>query len=223
MQEVIFVIVAVVSVISWIIRKMKGDNGPVQQPVPRPGRPRAQRVDDEIEAFLKQQGGGKRQERQAEPARPQQQRQQPQRPRPPGKSGQPAVSKTPPPRAPQPPPVASPNVADRPNVISGDIGGGLRDHLKDYMTERIAQEARQDVGEGVRASVQQHLGQAGTPWRTPEAPAPAKQPGPPSQARVSTCCNIRRDLINAENIRRAILVQEVLNPPRSRRRYQKPE
>lgn len=226
MQEIVGIIVVVVTVISWIIRKVSGENAPMQQPVPRPGKPRAQRVDDEIEAFLKQvkqsENAGEA-PRQPE-KRPQQQQRpnkQQNRPKAPGNKGNPPVSQRPQNR-PAPPERATltgGNVADRKNVLSDNMGGELRTHVQNYMTERVSNTASQDVGQSVRESVQQHMGNAQRQQLTSTfGPSAISTDVTARPFEKFTGVGSRKDLMSASNIRQAIIVQEILAPPRSLRK-----
>ncbi len=157
-DTVIATLFAVISIGAAIVNAMNGKKEP---PRKNPGgRPKDQRVRQEIEAFLEQQGGGRKPppaelgpndiELVEEPRR-----------RPPSpvvkptkkpKSGpKPSAQAS---RGPAPPKSPAPRSSALPTQVtrrgespvgSTDLGGGLREHVKTAMAERVAVQAQRDL------------------------------------------------------------------------------
>lgn len=218
-QELLALVFVLVSVISYIIRTVQGNNQRMPPPVQRPGRRRDERVNDEIENFLQnvsRSSESKRESPRAEESRP----------KPPGNRQSAPTSQ----RASAKSSSASnqsgnrrpSDVAPRPVSASSELGGGLKQHLREQMAERVVKNAQRDVGQSVSDSVQRHLGTSGrAPAGGNVAPLSASDAfDQSSTAQSETCCKtdraeaLKKMLRSPDSMRQAIIIQEVLNRPK---------
>jgi hypothetical protein len=219
-EGLIAVAFLVISVIGWVINQAGGqkNQGPKPGAAPRP-QPKRQQVQSEIDSFL-QQATGKRPARgnadqvaeqdielveeaprrvpvapeRRPPSRPQAQ------PRPVAQTGRPA----PQPRRTQPQPVRTPNPTPMPRATATALGQGVRQHVAVHMADQISQRVAQEVPHAIDAMVQQHLGTS-------------MSSRSPVQEQSSAAAFIGIDLTNANAIRQAVILNEILSPPLSRR------
>ncbi|MGE3313820.1 MAG: hypothetical protein AB7O26_01805 [Planctomycetaceae bacterium] len=208
LEEVIGLIVVVLTILGSLINFLSGKNQP-QQPRPQQRRPqqpmRGDKISNEIEVFLQEVTGRKPPQRPAE--RPV--------PRPASPPEQPAPRRVvaPRPAATAPPaperkvlqPVAaSPAtlLGDRPAPGSQDLGSSVRTHLNEYMDPtRLEKQVAADMRDTVAAAVQAHLGQF----------AGASLTGHRSEKKhVQQTHPIVALLRNPDGVRQAILIKEVL-------------
>ena len=235
-QELVALIFVMVSVIGWVIKTVQGNNQQLPPPVQRPGKRREERTADELDSFLQQVN------RQTEPQQqpqPQQQRRPNEtggrsggnRSRPQG-GGQQAGSQRPPAKKPQQQPSGSQqpvrrlvddNASRREAAGIGVSGsGGVAQHTREYMSERIGQEAKRDVGQDIRESVRQSMGtglvapvETGTSVRKTASELFAKEPSSAAECSAAKRMeSLRRMLSNPESIRQAVVIQEILNRPK---------
>ncbi|MDB5339345.1 MAG: hypothetical protein JWN70_4964 [Planctomycetaceae bacterium] len=227
-SELMALIFVMVSVIGWIIKQAQGNNQQLPPPVQRPGKRREERNADELDSFLQQVN------RQPEQRQPNQSgRGNPNRSRPPGSSGQSAASQRPAaktvqrqqPATPAQPPrrLVEDSASRREAAAQGASGsGGVAQHVREHMSERIGDEAKRDVGQGIKDSVLHNMGtgllapvETGTSVRKTATQLFAKEP-----ASAAECCSairmesLRKMLGNPESIRQAIVIQEILNRPK---------
>lgn len=227
-SELMALVFVMVSVIGWIIKQAQGNNQQLPPPVQRPGKRREERNADELDSFLQQLN------RQSEPRQANQSgRGNPNRSRPPGASGQTAGSQRPAARTVQRQQPAAPSqparrlvedsVARREAAAQGASGsGGVAQHVREHMAERIGEEAKRDVGQGIKDSVLQNMGtgllapaETGTSARKTAKQLFAKEP-----SSAAECCaanrmeSLRKMLGNPDSIRQAIVIQEILNRPK---------
>jgi hypothetical protein len=228
LETLIGVAFVVISLISWLTNYLNArakPNGPNNRAA-RPQRPRSERIQSEIEQFMREQV--RRQEGEA----PAVQRPQPQpapRPQPPAR---PLPQRRPQPasRGPAPRPVArkpaeplqrqpinqsaqqSPAIrpgeefSHRKSITSEGLGQGLREHLKTAMVERVQAEAQVYLGSGVSNEVTRHLGTFAASQPAPAATAPSAAQG------------LAADLRSREGMRRALIAQTILERPAALRR-----
>lgn len=221
-QELIALVFVLVSVISYIIRTVQGNNQRMPPPVQRPGRRRDERVNDEIENFLQNVSRSSETKRSPEPGRSEENR-----PRPPGNRQSAPTSQRPPAKPAAEAPGSRrirPEAATRPPVASSDLGGSLKQHVREHMAERVVKEAQRDVGQSVSESVQQHMGTSGrtlaggsSPQRVTTAELFA---GKTAEQAAAACCEatraegLKKMLRSPDSMRQAIIIQEVLNRPK---------
>lgn len=217
-QELLALVFVLVSVISYIIRTVQGNNQRMPPPVQRPGRRRDERVNDEIENFL--QNVSRSSEAKREPAREES------RPKPPGNRQQVPTSQRPSGKSSsgsnQPGNRRPGDIASRPVSAASELGGGLKQHLREQMAERVVKNAQRDVGQSVSESVQKHLGTMGrTPGGGSALPLPAADAFVQSSTpQTETCCKtnraetLKKMLRSPDSMRQAIIIQEVLNRPK---------
>ena len=236
--DLIWVVVVIVSVITWIIRTVQGTNQQLPPPVQRPGRRREER-DDEIDSFLEQVNRTQPPNR---PARPAESRNQAPAtrsksatvPPTPAKQRQPARQLSEPLQSSQSARLASDqNAARRTNVTTQDLGTGMQQHLNEYMGERVAKEARRDMGPGLLQPAQPKSGGQSAGLSKPSnsrsdqgTPILASMPNPEdadSNSAKAARAQVRTDLLlhalrNPQMIKQSIVVQEILGRPKSLRK-----
>jgi len=203
----------VITLIGWIINYV---NSQAKPPAPNRGgrapRPRSERIQAEIEQFMRDQSGKK--PAMAEPARARPV--EPVRPTP-RRSGRTTQSAKPvrAPAVPQPEadsPLPKPGAAflDRKHVGTDGLGQSVREHVRSTMTERVQAGASQHLRHEVDASVKEHLGA----FTAEGKPRPALT-GPPIGL---TAMEVLSQLKTTDGVRRAIILNEILLPPPGRRR-----
>jgi len=239
---VAFVVISIISGLTNYLNTRAKPNAPVNRGA-RPVRPRSERIQSEIEQFMREQV--RRQEGDASPPaspRPQpEQRQippqkQPQRrpqaprgpsPRPPARKPTESRQRQPLPQSYPQGPAAPPrdDISQRKSIASEGLGQSLRDHLKTAMTERVQAEAQAHLTSSVSAGVTRHLGTSSVfvcftcyfcTFGTPSAvspPLPVAEPGRLQAAELRT----------PEGIRRALIAQVVLERPAALRRRRSAE
>jgi hypothetical protein len=231
LETLVGVAFVVISLISWLTNYLNArakPNGPNNRAA-RPQRPRSERIQSEIEQFMREQV--RRQEGEAPAAqRPQPQaqpeprpaapvRQQPQRrpqPAPRGPAPRPVARKPAEPLQRQPinqsgqqPPTVKPGeeISHRKSITSQGLGQGVREHLKSAMVERVQAEAQVYLGTGVSSEVKRHLGTFAAASETASAPIAA-----------SAAQALAADLRSREGMRRALIAQMILEKPIALRR-----
>lgn len=197
---VVFIIVVIISLISWVINLFQGNN----PKGPKPNRPRPNQGQSDLEKFLQEVVGNKPQA-QAEAERP-----RPAPPRPPKQANQKKPAKQKPPIAQRP---VTPPRTDRPgarlqqtHLASTGLGDGVRSHVAGHMEPRVVDAAvAKDVDNAVRrdidAAVQRDIGADGTITGTVQRPIHP----------------MVRALRNPDGVRQAIMLSEILNRPKSLR------
>ncbi len=83
------------------------------------------------------------------------------------------------------------------------LGQGVRQHVATHMADQISQHVAQEVPHAIDAMVQQHLG--------------ASSSGNVFAQQESLAASIGAELQNVHAIRNAIIMNEILSPPVSRR------
>lgn len=218
-----------ISFVGWIMNLINSQNPPPQPN--RPARrqpPRDGKVQSEIEEFLQQAMGRRGQKAQpsvdtagVEILEPPQAQPQPQR-RPPAPrrspparpaasmaDAAPAASSGPP--APRP----GDGISSRHLAGSSGLGAGVALHVQDHLTSRVRREAEDQRQRSVEQSITQHLGE----FRAGEADTRRDvAPVVRSQAAVRDPTGLINQLREPDGMRRAIILQEILNKPRSMRR-----
>jgi hypothetical protein len=199
-SEILGVCVLVITVLSWFVNVVKGNTPDgVPRATPKP-KPKAQTGRSEIEALLQQLSGEKPKPERRESPKPPKPQPQPQPER--GRS-------KPKPTAPSRSSSAG-SATSRPfarvsesHLPSSNLGSDVRSH---HLGNRVDAEVRHDVSEPVRkdirAAVQHDLGN-----RIAPAAAVADKP-------VHPLVKILRD---PDGVRQAIILNEILQRPKSRR------
>ena len=186
------------------------------------GRPKDQRVRQEIDEFLQQQGGG----RKARPVEvqldeielveePPRRRPSPvvkptKTPRKQQQAASPPRPKTPQPVTPATRPSALPTQVTRRGetaVGSSDFGGGLREHVQTAMAERVAAQAQRDIphlSTQVNEMVRSDLGVFSVSGKT--------------DAVRSGSSSLIQMLQNPKTARQAVLMSEIMGRPRALRK-----
>ncbi len=200
-----FVIVVVVMILSWIMKVIGGVKQaapPAPGRRPQPPRGRGGGLQREIDRFLREVGGGrKRSEEVAIEIVPEQERQRPrQKPRPKNR-----------PLAAQPHEndqhvIPGTNIAQRESIVSKNLGTGLREHLREYMDDRV----EEHLPHNVEASIAEHLGK----FTGGAAEQGALGTTHRSSAAARKIVSLLRD---PGGIRQAILINEILSRPSTRR------
>ncbi|QDT54887.1 hypothetical protein Pan44_29260 [Caulifigura coniformis] len=221
LETLIGVAFLVISLISWMTNYLNARAKPnAPNRGGRPVRPRSERIQSEIEQFMREQvrqkdGDAPTAARpQPEPARPAPAKTLPQR--------RPATPRGPAARKPAEPLQRQPinqssqspasirpgdDISHRRSVATEGLGQGLRDHLKSAMVERVQSESQSHLRSGVAAEVTRHLGIFGA--ATP--PAGVQAGRAPEQSLIA-------DLQSRDGMRRALIAQMILERPTARRR-----
>jgi hypothetical protein len=224
---VAFVVISLISGLMNYLNSRAKPNGPNNRPG-RPVRPRSERIQSEIEQFMreqvrKQDGDApaaarpqpepRPEPRQVPPAKqlPQRRPAAPRGPAPRPAARKPAVplQRQPINQSSQQPATVRPGeeFSHRKSITSEGLGQGLREHLKTAMTERVQAEAQVHLGSGMSAEVTRHLGTFGGAALSPSA-SPVMSPAQLLAA----------DLRSREGMRRALVAQLILERPMARRR-----
>ena len=203
--SIVFLIVLVISVVSWLVNLVQGSKPKKNAQRPRP----ANQGSSELELFLQQVVGGKPE---AEPSRPAV-------PKPARPAGEKKSGKNKPQPAKRPSesqrPTGEPRASsDRPgkrlaqtHLASSTVGDGVRSHVTSHLEPRNVDAAVQtDVTSAVRRDIDdtvlRDIGTDGTTAATINRPAAH----PLVQA-----------LRNPQGVRQAVILSEILNRPRSLR------
>jgi hypothetical protein len=173
LQMIITIIVLVVSFLGWLFNQVAGKNQP-----PQPPRPKPKRAEPRDDIFL----------RDDEPRRPSQ-KQQPKK-----KQQQPKPAEAKGSRRP------GGEIANR-HIQTSDLGAGVRTHVTEIQTAKVAQSVQEHMQSRVGQSVSEHLGTF-TAAATPQASKQVNQ--------------IIQTLRNPTTVRQAIIVNLVLERPRRR-------
>ncbi len=221
-----FVVISLISGLMNYLNSRAKPNAPNNRGAGRPVRPRSERIQSEIEQFMREQV--RRQEGDAPAAQRPQSQPEP-RSAPPAKQlpqRRPSAPRGPAPRqaarkpeqlprqpigqSSQQSPAVRPGeeFSHRKSFSSEGLGQGLREHLKTAMVERVSAETQVHLGSGVSQEVTRHLGTfaAATPLSIAAAPAATSAPG------------LVADLRSREGMRRALIAQMILERPASLRR-----
>lgn len=243
-QELLGVVLVIIWVIGWLIRTVQANSQQLPAPVNRPGRRREERVEDEIDSFLQQvnrNAPNRSNVPESESARPAKPPRNPPRPKPHGSTPTPVISQRPrqamahQASAPPQGAAAASAAALQSKPPSGNrrdgkavnqrqpapnIGQGVAEHLQQYMAERVAKTSQEDVGRGVKESVQSHLGVYTGSAGTPNLTSGAGDFGSPPSATTGNCrpvvsgtaraAEVRCCLLSPQSVRQAIIVQEIL-------------
>jgi len=210
--QLIGVAVVVITFIGWMINLVNAQAKPGRNPrVNRPPRPRSERIQSEIEQFMREQTA-KRSPRADEPAA--------RRPTPP--TPRPTPPRRVPPRRPvitpptQPPTAASPpqrkqlgsEISERTLAGTRPLGDGLNDHVRSTMTERVRNQAENYLSHSVDAAVAKNLGVFS--GALPPAGAASTTP--------NLSAEILSDLRSGKGIQRMLIMVEILQKPVALRR-----
>lgn len=217
----------VITFIGWIINLV---NSQAKPPAPnrgnRPARPRSERVQAEIEQFMREQAKNLQRSDETAPRPAEARKVEPKKPAP-RRTAQPqnrppkpvAKSPRPPLRAPAPPletrPAQEPRlprpgegITERQSVGSKDLGQRVREHVHSTMQERVQSSASRYLTVGdVNSSVSQHLGTFS---------AERKQDSATSQLLAAD--RILELLRTREGVRQAFILNEILQRPKFGRR-----
>lgn len=225
LQELVGLAVVAIWIIGWVIKAVQTSSQQLPPPVQRPGKRREERTADDLELFLQQVNRQPEQQRKNQAGRGGNNRQ-----RPSGPNGQTAGSQRPSAKTVQRQPPTQPArrlvedaTARREAAGLGASGSdSVAQHVRERMGERIADEAKRDVGQSIKESVLHNMGtgllapaETGTSVRKTATQLFAKEP--PTAAE---CCStlrmesLRKMLGNPESIRQAIVIQEILNRPK---------
>jgi hypothetical protein len=210
-ETIIGVVVVAFWFLSWLIKLVSGQNQktpPVGNRPRPPVRPRDERLQNEIDVFIKEVGPKK-------PARPPQPT--PERRAAPvqaaaRKKKEPQTQAAPLPPSPPAQKRVRPGqqIASRQAPVSGDLGKGVKQHLQQYMAEKISREVEAHLQHNINKSVSQHLGPDTTTGQVAQ-PAPIlNEVAQPVGGRAASLAELFR---NPSNLRQAIVVNLILSPP----------
>jgi hypothetical protein len=196
--ELVPLIMFAVFAISWVLKLITSNKQPAEAPVRRPGRPvrpREGRVEDEIDVFIQEVD--------------QQRQQSPQRPKQPGKPPAKATTAR---RRSEPPPPAPPaprrrvgEEMDRKPLVDPKLGGGVRAAAAGIVAaeRQLDRGVEQHLNDRIEQSVEQHLGTFSGNRVVKAENTPASR---------------LRLMLRNKSARQAILLNEILSPPRALRR-----
>jgi hypothetical protein len=218
----VLVAFAAIAFVSWVVKQIAAqNNAAARRPGPRPARPRNDRIQQEIDQFIQEAAGR----------------------RPPRKEvvsvddieivSPPAAGRRPGPRRPAPRPSRpvrpvepKPAVAERPGQAAAQrhltgreqLGAGLSNHVRTHMDNRVAAEVQQHLPHAVDQEVSQHLGafaaRSTGPTALPLDAAAGRRAATPALALLG-------ELRSPGGVRQAIILQEILQRPRSLRKRQR--
>jgi len=196
--ELVPLIMFAVFAISWVLKLITSNKQPAEPPVRRPGRPvrpREGRVEDEIDIFIQEVD--------------QQRQQQPQRPRQPNKPPARATnarrrSEPPPPPAPPPRRRVGDDMERKP-LVDPNLGGGVRAAAAGIVAgeRQLDRGVEQHLTDRIEQSVERHLGTFS---------------GNRAAKALDTPATRLRSMLRSKSARQAILLNEILSPPRALRR-----
>ncbi|MBX3442833.1 MAG: hypothetical protein KF774_10525 [Planctomyces sp.] len=198
----------VITIIGWIINAVNAQAKPqAQNRGSRQATPRSERVQSEIDQFLRDQGSRRASQtatqtpsRAETPARSSGPRRAPARPQP---APQARRSSRAPAQSQQPAP--QPERAPRRAVANETLGQAIGQHVREAMQDRVSAEVQQHLQHAVDASVSQHLGAIGA------------QPASAQPTSAALLRSLMTDLRSPEGFRKAFVMKEILDRPRSLR------
>lgn len=208
---------AAISFVSWIINQVNQAKPPQgrargQRPQRAP-RPRNDRVQQEIDQFL-QEATGRRQKKQEVLSsdeieivdRPRAARRPPPKRRPPPRPA-PQAAKPKPSRPGQ-------NIASRHLAGQEQLGAGVSQHIESHMAPRVSTQAAQHLPHSVDASVSEHLGA----FTADDLTATGTKGQAATTSNQQTAASmLLASLRQPGGVRNAIIMQEILRPPKSLR------
>ena len=196
--ELVPLIMFAVFAISWVLKLITSNKQPTEAPVRRPGRPvrpRDGRAEDEIDIFIQEVD----QQRQQAPQRPKQP------PKPPARATSARRRPEPPPPAPPPPRRRVGEDMERKPLVDPKLGGGVRAAAAGIVAgeRQLDRMVDQHLTDRIEQSVEQHLGtfSGNKVAKTQDTPA--------SRLRL---------MLRSKSARQAILLNEILSPPKALRR-----
>ncbi len=212
-EDILPVIFVLIGIVSWIINALK-EKSQVNERAARPVRPPQRKRDDslqsEIDIFIQEvtDQRGDQSQRKPQQARRTTSTQRPATPPPRERR----------PRQTQPSPVAAPkpekhvrpgeDISTRKGPGNRDLGGNLTRHIEERMKSHSVRDATEKrLGHDVDASVAAHLGVSSS--------AKSSDTVVPQGPTIIT--EVRRMLSSPESAAQAILLNEILSPPRSKR------
>lgn len=217
--DIITIVFILIGIVSWILNALKeksqANERAARPPVRRPQKKRDDSLQNEIDIFI-QEVTGKQDDQRPQPS---QTPRQPQQPRPVAKVERPPLAtreRRPRPVAPQPPTPApqktshtrpGEEISSRKGPGSRDLGADLTRHVEQRMKPHLIREEEKRLGHNVDASVAAHLGISSSPTTSVSTPSPAS----------AMITDVRRMLANPTSAAQAILLNEILSPPRSKR------
>ncbi|TWU06795.1 hypothetical protein CA54_51940 [Symmachiella macrocystis] len=213
-EDILPVIFVLIGIVSWIINALK-EKSQVNERAARPVRPPQKKRDDslqsEIDIFIQEvtdQRGDQRQ-RKPQQTRPAANRQRPATPQP--RDRRPRQTQAPP-AVPPPKPEKHVRPGDDISTRKGpgnrDLGGNLTRHIEERMKSHTVRDATEKrLGHDVDASVAAHLGISSS--------AKSSDTVVPQSSTIIT--QVQKMLSNPESAAQAILLNEILSPPRSKR------
>lgn len=201
---VIFIVFIVIGILNTLLKAAGGKQQPPA--APRPPRPGQGRLQNEIDAFLKQVRGKEAPDDVPIEIVPEQER----RPRPAGRRQQ---SKKPPQRPPRPKPQQSEphdapgsEIAARQSPGSRQLGEQVRSH---HLEANVGEHVNQYMDDRVDEGVADHLGAFSEGRRTAAVQLPRAAAG-----RTHKLVSLLRDPVG---VRQAIVLNEILSRPKGRR------
>ncbi len=207
-EQLIPVIFVLIGIVSWIMNAIKDRRQEPERPVRRAKNPRDESLQNEIDIFIQEVTDQRNQTQPRQPA--QQPKPQPVR-RPPART----QTRPEPPRTPKkepPNPVhqrPGDSIASRKGPGSTDLGQGVARHVQQHIeSHSVGQESEQRLGHGVQQSVLEHLGKSSSAETSREEGAPES----------TVIQQVRRLMSSPSSMGQAILINEILSPPRARRR-----
>lgn len=217
-QDYVGLIFVILALAGWIYNLVSGQNParpPVVQKPRQPPRPRDDRLQDEIDIFIKEVSPGRSQ---PSPQRPPASRKPPAPKRPPAPAdasagrnkprtpAKPLVAQATPPAQKRPSPGSE--IANRSAPGSRDLGNAIRQQVAGQLPPRkIEREVAEDLKDRIAPVVTEHLG------KFIASPPPGPTAG--SQTSLVEAARIAELMKHPETIKQAILINAILSPPRS--------
>jgi len=215
----VLVAFAAIAFVTWVVNQINAQNkAAARRPGPRPARPRNDRIQQEIDQFIQEAAGRRPPRKEVLSADEIEIVSPPTRGRRPGPGrSAPASSRPARPAQPTPASVERPGQAAAQRHLTGSeqLGAGLTDHVRTHMDNRVGAEVQQHLPHKVDQEVSQHLGAFAA-----QAAGSAAQSADPLAGRrdAMPALLLLGELRSPGGVRRAIMMQEILQRPRALRK-----
>lgn len=159
-DAIIALVIFLITVVSWVVNQLTNKKRKVPPVVNRPrppARPRDQKLQDEISIFMQETTG--RKPAAARPARQAAAASEPRRPAAPPKPARRAKPGA--------------QLATRQAPVTGSLGSGVKQHLNEYMSDKVTQQVQQRLAPRVEDRLAEDLGTPVTTGASRSEPAAA--------------------------------------------------
>ncbi len=215
-EAAIAIVVALISIVSWIVNLVSNKNNKVPPAANRPRppvRPRDERLQQEINIFIMDAGkSGSKTNSPARPAAPKAKQVAS------GSAGKSRPTVAAPPKKQPRRSRPGEDIAKRQAPVTETLGAAVKQHLSQRMTERVEQETQQRLGSRVADTVEQDLGPTTPSGSRSSRPMPA----PPPELPPGRAAGFADLLRNPATLKQAIILNLILSPPVALKRTPRP-